>query len=45
MASEAEKAGLSKLPEGAIFVHASGFIGGHKTREGAMAMAVRSLEQ
>ncbi|KAJ5684792.1 metal-dependent protein hydrolase [Penicillium maclennaniae] len=45
MATEAEKAGQPKLPEGAIFVHASGFIGGHKTREGAMAMAVRSLEQ
>lgn len=45
MASEAERAGQSKLPEGAVFVHASGFIGGHKTREGAMAMAVRSLEQ
>ncbi|KAJ5160610.1 UPF0160 protein MYG1 [Penicillium canariense] len=44
MASEAEKNGQSKLPEGAIFVHASGFIGGHKTKEGAMAMAVRSLE-
>lgn len=44
MASEAEKAGKDKLPEGAVFVHASGFIGGHKTREGAMAMAVRSLE-
>lgn len=43
MASEAEKAGQAKLPEGAVFVHASGFIGGHKTREGAMAMAVRSL--
>ncbi|KAJ5151816.1 Metal-dependent protein hydrolase [Penicillium capsulatum] len=44
MASEAEKTGKEKLPEGAVFVHASGFIGGHKTREGAMAMAVRSLE-
>ncbi|KAJ5740959.1 metal-dependent protein hydrolase [Penicillium malachiteum] len=44
MASEAEKAGQAKLPEGAIFVHASGFIGGHKTKEGALAMAIRSLE-
>lgn len=44
MASEAEKAGKEKLPAGAVFVHASGFIGGHKTREGAMAMAVRGLE-
>lgn len=33
------------VPEGAIFVHASGFIGGHKTREGALAMAVKSLEK
>ncbi|KAL3460966.1 metal-dependent protein hydrolase [Aspergillus heterothallicus] len=32
------------VPEGAIFVHASGFIGGHKTREGAFAMAVKALE-
>jgi uncharacterized UPF0160 family protein len=44
LAAEAEKNGQAKLPEGAIFVHASGFIGGHKTKEGAMAMAVRSLE-
>ncbi|KAJ5489607.1 UPF0160 protein MYG1 [Penicillium diatomitis] len=44
IASESEKNGQAKLPEGAIFVHASGFIGGHKTKEGAMAMAVRSLE-
>ncbi|KAJ5369616.1 UPF0160 protein MYG1 [Penicillium cosmopolitanum] len=43
MATEAEKAGQDKLPAGAVFVHASGFIGGHKTKEGAMAMAVRSL--
>ncbi|KAJ5808901.1 Metal-dependent protein hydrolase [Penicillium riverlandense] len=45
MAAEAEKAGQTKIPAGAVFVHASGFIGGHQTREGAMAMAVRSLEQ
>ena len=45
LAAEAEKAGQTKLPEGAIFTHASGFIGGHKTKEGAFAMAVRSLEQ
>ncbi|KAL6231712.1 hypothetical protein BDW75DRAFT_219490 [Aspergillus navahoensis] len=32
------------IPEGAVFVHASGFIGGHKTREGAFAMAVKALE-
>ena len=29
---------------GAIFVHASGFIGGHKTEAGARAMAVKALE-
>ena len=29
---------------GCIFVHASGFIGGHATREGALAMALKSLE-
>jgi len=44
LASEAESRGIPKLPQGAIFVHASGFIGGHKTKEGAMAMALRSLE-
>ncbi|KAG5292787.1 MYG1 protein [Histoplasma ohiense] len=31
------------VPPGAVFVHATGFIGGHATREGAFAMAVRSL--
>ena len=30
--------------EGCIFVHASGFIGGHKNREGALQMAIQSLE-
>lgn len=45
IASEAEKSGKPKIPEGAIFTHASGFIGGHKNKEGAFAMAVRSLEQ
>ena len=28
---------------GAVFVHASGFIGGHATREGALSMAMQSL--
>lgn len=28
----------------AVFVHASGFIGGHKTREGALAMARHSFK-
>lgn len=27
--------------DGAIFVHASGFIGGHKTKEGALSMAIQ----
>jgi uncharacterized UPF0160 family protein len=30
--------------EGGIFVHASGFIGGNKTFEGAKAMAIKALE-
>ncbi len=30
--------------EGCIFVHSTGFIGGHKTRDGALKMAVKSLE-
>lgn len=37
-----ELSSVSKI-EGGIFVHASGFIGGNKTKEGAMAMAVASL--
>ncbi|KAI5300419.1 hypothetical protein KEM55_007415 [Ascosphaera atra] len=45
MASEAEAEGSEKIPEGAVFVHASGFIGGHATKEGAMAMAIRSLKE
>ncbi|XP_037107966.1 UPF0160 protein MYG1, mitochondrial [Syngnathus acus] len=37
---------LSKLSgiEGCIFVHASGFIGGNKTREGALEMTRRTLQ-
>lgn len=31
--------------EGAKFVHAAGFIGGHATYEGALAMAVATIEQ
>ncbi|XP_032683072.1 UPF0160 protein MYG1, mitochondrial-like isoform X2 [Odontomachus brunneus] len=30
--------------EGAIFVHATGFIGGHKTRDGTLAMAREALK-
>ncbi|KAH8698349.1 putative UPF0160 domain protein MYG1 [Talaromyces proteolyticus] len=44
IAAEAEKTGKQKIPPGAIFVHASGFIGGHQTKEGALAMAAMSLE-
>lgn len=29
--------------QGAIFIHASGFIGGHSTKEGALNMAVKAL--
>ena len=37
---------LSRLSgiEGCVFVHASGFIGGNKTKEGALEMAQRALE-
>ncbi|XP_066285897.1 MYG1 exonuclease-like [Branchiostoma lanceolatum] len=34
---------LSGIP-GCVFVHASGFIGGNKTREGALLMAQRALQ-
>ncbi|PCH04722.1 Metal-dependent protein hydrolase [Penicillium occitanis (nom. inval.)] len=44
IAAELQKAGKEGIPAGAIFTHASGFIGGHSTKEGALAMAVRSLE-
>lgn len=44
MGEEAERAGWAKIPDGAVFVHASGFIGGHKSKEGAFAMAFRALE-
>lgn len=33
------------VPQGAKFVHASGFIGGHETYEGVLAMARVSLQQ
>lgn len=29
--------------DGAIFVHASGFIGGHKTKDGALSMAIQVI--
>lgn len=40
---DAELSTLSGIP-GCVFVHASGFIGGNASREGALAMAVRALE-
>lgn len=30
--------------DGCIFCHATGFIGGNKNREGALKMALKSLE-
>lgn len=45
IAGDVEANGGEKVPSGAVFAHASGFIGGHKTKEGAMAMAIRSLNQ
>ncbi|WEW55655.1 hypothetical protein PRK78_001088 [Emydomyces testavorans] len=44
IAAEGQSKDLPPIPEGAIFTHASGFIGGHKTREGVLAMATRSLQ-
>lgn len=40
------EADLQKISgiEGAVFVHATGFIGGCKTKDGALQMAVKSLE-
>ncbi len=37
---------LSRLvgSDGCVFVHATGFIGGHKTYDGALAMAVKAME-
>jgi uncharacterized UPF0160 family protein len=39
---DAELSDKCGLP-GSIFIHASGFIGGHQTKEGALAMAVKAL--
>ena len=30
--------------EGCVFVHAAGFIGGNKTKEGALKMALKTIE-
>lgn len=40
---ETENNATETVPNGAVFVHASGFIGGHKTKAGALAMAIKSL--
>ncbi|OXV05259.1 hypothetical protein Egran_06973 [Elaphomyces granulatus] len=45
LAADADKYNNNRIPEGGVFVHASGFIGGHQTQEGALAMAVTSLER
>ena len=34
---------LTGIPD-CVFVHAAGFIGGNKTKEGALAMAQKALE-
>lgn len=44
LTAEAQSQGLPPIPDGAIFTHASGFIGGHRTKEGVLAMANRSLQ-
>jgi len=41
---DAELEAVSKIP-GAFFVHAGGFIGGNRTREGVLAMADASLKK
>lgn len=38
-----ELSAVAGIPD-CIFVHANGFIGGNKTREGALSMAIKSLE-
>ena len=40
---DAELAAKCGIP-GAKFVHASGFIGGHETNEGALQMALKTIE-
>lgn len=42
--AELDKLLGSDVEDGAVFVHASGFIGGHKTEAGARAMAAKALE-
>jgi uncharacterized UPF0160 family protein len=40
---EKELDAISGIP-GCIFVHMSGFIGGNRTRDGALHMAVKALQ-
>ncbi|KAJ1661100.1 hypothetical protein IWQ61_000036 [Dispira simplex] len=40
---DSELSEKAKLP-GCVFVHASGFIGGHQTKDGALALARKALE-
>jgi len=41
---DADLSAVTGIP-GCVFVHSSGFIGGNKTREGALEMAIRTLQQ
>jgi uncharacterized UPF0160 family protein len=41
--ADLDQATPASVPEGCVFVHAAGFIGGHKTREGAVAMVQAAL--
>ncbi|KAJ1959929.1 hypothetical protein IWQ62_004420 [Dispira parvispora] len=40
---DSELSEKTKLP-GCVFIHASGFIGGHQTKDGALALARKALE-
>ena len=42
--SELDKILGNGVEDGAVFVHASGFIGGHKSEVGVRAMAFKALE-
>ncbi|KAI1935562.1 hypothetical protein LOZ58_003522 [Ophidiomyces ophidiicola] len=43
--ADAQRKELSKPPPGAVFTHASGFIGGHASKEGVLQMASICLAQ
>ena len=42
--AELDKVLGPEIEDGAVFVHASGFIGGHKTEAGVRAMAIKALQ-